>query len=100
MPAEGSSLVVQWDGDEPVAAAPRPRVVIEVELCKGCGLCVAVCPTAVLALGPLNARGYPAAVLLDNERCTSCTACALVCPEVAVAVFKPPRSPRARGLAT
>jgi 2-oxoglutarate ferredoxin oxidoreductase subunit delta len=80
-----------------VVQAPLLRVAVDVELCKGCGLCVAVCPPAVLALGPLNARGYAAAVLLDNERCTSCTACALVCPEAAVSVFKPPRVPRTRG---
>jgi 2-oxoglutarate ferredoxin oxidoreductase subunit delta len=73
---------------------PELRVVITTAHCKGCGLCVAVCPTTVLALGPLNAMGYPAAVLVDNERCTSCAACAMVCPESAVAVFKPPRPAR------
>ncbi|MDQ7859802.1 MAG: 4Fe-4S dicluster domain-containing protein [Armatimonadota bacterium] len=85
-------VLVRWDGDEPVAEALR--VVVAVERCKGCGLCVAVCPPAVLALGPLNARGYPAAILVDNDRCTSCTACALVCPECAIDVYRPPRAAR------
>jgi 2-oxoglutarate ferredoxin oxidoreductase subunit delta len=77
----------------PVSVATR--VVIDAERCKGCGLCVEVCPPRVLALGPLNSKGYPAAILLDNERCTSCTACALICPDVAITVFRPVRhSPR------
>jgi 2-oxoglutarate ferredoxin oxidoreductase subunit delta len=85
-------IAVRWDGDEPTVTPVR--VVIAVERCKGCGLCVAVCPPAVLTLGPLNAHGYPAAVLVDNERCTSCTACALICPESAVEVYRPPRVAR------
>lgn len=81
-------------GSEEVVAAAEAslrRVIIVTERCKGCGLCVAVCPTTVLALGPLNARGYPAVVLTDNERCTSCTACALICPDAVLEVYKPPR---------
>ncbi|MDR7418656.1 MAG: 4Fe-4S binding protein [Armatimonadota bacterium] len=70
------------------------RVIITTEWCKGCGLCVAVCPPNVLALGALNTLGYPAATLIDNDRCTSCAACAMICPEGAVAVFKPPRPAR------
>ncbi len=67
------------------------RVIIDTERCKGCGLCIAVCPPAVLGLGGLNTNGYAAAMLLDNERCTSCTACALICPDVAITVFRPVR---------
>lgn len=94
MPTEPSGTVVRWDGDEPVVAAAALRVIIDAERCKGCGLCVAVCPPEVLALGPLNAMGYTAAVLLDNEKCTSCTACGLICPETAIVVLKPPRGRR------
>lgn len=87
-------MLVRWDGDEPVLASPVLRVVIVADRCKGCSLCVAACPRAVLALGALNERGYPAVMLLDNERCTSCAVCALVCPETAITVFKAPRAVR------
>ena len=92
---EESDSMIAVDHDPQQTAAPR--VVIALERCKGCSLCVAVCPTTVLALGSLNARGYPAAVLTDNERCTSCTACALICPESAIAVFKTPRAAARKG---
>lgn len=83
--------VVVWDGDEGVLRSGALRVLIETERCKGCGLCIAVCPPAVLGLGALNTKGYAAAVLLDNERCTSCTACALICPDAAITVYRPRR---------
>jgi 2-oxoglutarate ferredoxin oxidoreductase subunit delta len=90
--ADGAGLTVDTNRTDVTAELFPLRVIIITERCKGCGLCVAVCPTTVLALGPLNAHGYPAAVLTDNERCTSCTACALICPDAALEVYKPPRA--------
>lgn len=89
---------VVWDGDEAILIEEPLRVIIDAERCKGCRLCIAVCPPAVLGLGPLNAKGYPVAVLLDNERCTSCTACALICPEAAMIVYRPRRHAARRGV--
>lgn len=91
MATDTPGLIVRWDGDEPVVAVQALRVIIEAERCKGCGLCVAVCPPQVLSLGALNTRGYAAAVLQDNEKCTSCTACGLICPETAIVVLRPSR---------
>jgi 2-oxoglutarate ferredoxin oxidoreductase subunit delta len=92
--AEGAGLLIRRNGETPVTGALGLRVIITTDRCKGCGLCVAVCPPTVLALGPLNVMGYPAATLIDNARCTSCAACAMICPESAVAVYKPPRPVR------
>lgn len=94
MPAVDARATVRWEGDEPVVEVLW-RVQIAAERCKGCALCVAVCPPHVLSLGALNAHGYPAAVLHDPEGCTSCTACALICPETAIVVRRPPRAARA-----
>lgn len=69
-----------------------PKVVIDVERCKGCQLCVHFCPPKVLVMSEtLNSRGYYPAWLIDDARCTSCAACALVCPDVAITVFKAER---------
>ncbi len=69
-----------------------PKVVIDVERCKGCELCVNYCPPKVLVMSPtLNTCGFYPAVLIDEERCTSCAACAIVCPDVAIMVYKAER---------
>jgi 2-oxoglutarate ferredoxin oxidoreductase subunit delta len=64
---------------------------IEVDpvYCKGCELCVPVCPQDVLALDEtrLTSRGYHPAYLKE-EGCTGCAICAIVCPEVAITVYR------------
>ena len=38
----------------------RGAVVVDIEACKGCGLCVATCPVKILELAPakVNRKGY------------------------------------------
>lgn len=65
--------------------------------CKGCGLCVSVCPQHVLEMDEtsLNAMGYHPAALVDPEnQCTGCSVCAIICPDVAITVFRQPRPHR------
>ncbi|MBM3469315.1 MAG: 4Fe-4S dicluster domain-containing protein [Armatimonadetes bacterium] len=71
-------------------------MLIAAERCKGCGLCVAVCPPEIMELGSLNRLGYAVVRVTDQARCTSCTACALVCPEVAITVMRPQRARQTR----
>jgi 2-oxoglutarate ferredoxin oxidoreductase subunit delta len=87
----------------PVADAPlRPSpgappafrpVVVAVERCKGCGLCVDVCAPHSLELDPVrvNALGHHPVVLVDPDTCTSCAKCARMCPDAALAIFARPR---------
>ena len=66
---------------KPDRETPRGFVEIDTEECKGCGLCVEVCPVHVLRQdNRLNRGGYlPAAYL--GEGCTGCGICFYVCPE-------------------
>ena len=65
------------------------KVVIDKERCKGCELCVGVCPLKLLVMSEdLNASGYHVALFTDNDKCTSCTLCATMCPDVAITVYK------------
>jgi len=64
-------------------------VVIDAEECKGCGLCVEVCPPGVLQISlALNRMGYHPAEYKGIE-CTGCGVCFYVCPEpAAITVYK------------
>ena len=66
------------------------RVVIDVERCKGCELCLPACPQDVLALAEeLNSKGYRPVILLDpHHDCTGCALCATVCPDGCITVYR------------
>lgn len=66
------------------------KLIINEEACKGCGLCVEVCPKKILALHKekLNAKGYHPIAITDDEACISCASCARMCPDVVFTVNK------------
>jgi len=53
---------------------------INSEKCTGCGICVEVCPHAVLAVTEKKA------VVTDKRTCMECGACARNCPVAAITV--------------
>jgi 2-oxoglutarate ferredoxin oxidoreductase subunit delta len=71
-----------------VMAKTKGIVLIETDRCKGCGLCIAVCPTAILFMDDdvINVKGYQPAAVSDMSKCIGCGYCALVCPDVAIHV--------------
>jgi 2-oxoglutarate ferredoxin oxidoreductase subunit delta len=75
----------------PGSADPVPWFPLRIadERCKGCELCVAICPPGVLALDErrVNALGHHPIALLDAGRCTSCALCARICPDAVFEVF-------------
>jgi 2-oxoglutarate ferredoxin oxidoreductase subunit delta len=61
---------------------------VDRDRCKGCELCVSVCPQKILGMSEaINTKGYFFAEVKDAERCIGCMICALMCPDVAIAVF-------------
>ena len=66
------------------------RILIDEERCKGCELCIAACPPAIIILAEHhNSRGYRPAALFDpKHQCTGCALCAVVCPDAAITVFR------------
>jgi 2-oxoglutarate ferredoxin oxidoreductase subunit delta len=66
----------------------RGTVVIEVEACKGCDLCIDACPPRVLVMTAtdVNGRGYRYPKLLAG--CTGCRACSQICPDFVFQVYK------------
>lgn len=63
------------------------------ERCKGCELCVSVCPKDVLRLdlASVNAIGHHPVMLIDPAPCTSCALCARICPDAVFTVYARPR---------
>jgi 2-oxoglutarate ferredoxin oxidoreductase subunit delta len=74
----------------------RGTIVIDEGRCKGCGLCVPVCPKDVIQMAEyFTARGYRPAMLVDLQgACTGCMLCATVCPDVAITVYREERGQR------
>jgi 2-oxoglutarate ferredoxin oxidoreductase subunit delta len=64
------------------------KIQIDIERCKGCGLCVAVCPKKTIGISKRpNKKGFfPIEVV--NGDCIGCAACSIVCPDVAIVVFR------------
>jgi 2-oxoglutarate ferredoxin oxidoreductase subunit delta len=72
----------------PGTVTSRGTLVIDVEACKGCELCIAACPPQVLRMTDhaVNARGYRFPELLPG--CTGCKACSQICPDFCFQVYK------------
>jgi 2-oxoglutarate ferredoxin oxidoreductase subunit delta len=72
-----------------MANSGRGKVFINVEECKGCGLCLGSCPPRCLILAPeLSAYGvHPASY--TGKDCTGCGICFYCCPEPgAISVYR------------
>jgi NAD-dependent dihydropyrimidine dehydrogenase PreA subunit len=64
-----------------VAKRNRGLLQIDVDECKGCGLCIEACPPKVIGMSEhLNHYGYRTAVYA-GAGCTGCGICFMACPE-------------------
>jgi 2-oxoglutarate ferredoxin oxidoreductase subunit delta len=65
------------------------KVVINIERCKGCGLCVEACPKKFLSIGDKrNRNGYYYIQSKGEGECTGCSSCAEMCPDVIIEVWR------------
>jgi 2-oxoglutarate ferredoxin oxidoreductase subunit delta len=70
-------------------AKVKGTIVVDIEKCKGCEICLAACPVDVIALSrEVNGKGYHYAYLKNDNDCTGCTNCALVCPDGVIKVYR------------
>ncbi|PIQ07733.1 MAG: ferredoxin [Ignavibacteriales bacterium CG18_big_fil_WC_8_21_14_2_50_31_20] len=69
-------------------AKAKGDILINIEKCKGCEICMDACPEDVIAMSKVvNKKGYLYAVKITDS-CTGCTNCALVCPDAVITVFR------------
>lgn len=79
----------------PAATQTPDKALVEIdgERCKGCELCVVVCPMGCLDLDRslFNSSGFHPARFLNRGAkgsCTACGICYMVCPDYAVKAVK------------
>lgn len=67
----------------------RGAIVVDIEKCKGCGVCIPACPQDVIELAKeVNGKGYHYAYMKNPTECTGCTNCAIVCPDGVITVYR------------
>lgn len=65
------------------------NIVINFDKCKGCLLCIDVCPQSVIIVAEkINKFGVRVAENSSNGKCTACRQCAVVCPDIAIEVYR------------
>ena len=66
----------------------KGKIIISELYCKGCGLCIEVCPKSIIELEEtkITAKGYHPAYCVDESKCIACSNCALMCPDSAISV--------------
>jgi 2-oxoglutarate ferredoxin oxidoreductase subunit delta len=70
-------------------AKVKGAVVVDIEACKGCELCVEVCPEDMLSLHKeVNSKGYHYAFMENPDACTGCANCGVVCPDTCITVYR------------
>jgi len=64
------------------------KVTFNEALCKGCVLCVDVCPKKILETDKsrINAKGYNPVICTSMADCTACAICAKICPDSVITV--------------
>ncbi len=66
---------------------PQGQVYIIPDRCKGCRICVELCPRDVLEISTAqNTKGYhfPQIKMGKEHSCVHCEFCTMVCPEFAI----------------
>jgi len=67
------------------------KIIIDIERCKGCGLCVTVCPKGCIIISRRsNMSGYFPAEAAGPAMadCTGCAMCAIICPDAVIEVYR------------
>lgn len=66
------------------------KMTVRAERCKGCGLCLTVCPKKIIIIQKekRNEKGYFTAICKNQDECLSCAMCAEICPDCAITIKK------------
>jgi len=68
--------------DTATAAKPKYRVRINLDWCKGCGICVSFCPKGILVPEGLEQK----VKVTDESLCINCGMCEMHCPDFGIEI--------------
>jgi 2-oxoglutarate ferredoxin oxidoreductase subunit delta len=85
--AEKRTVVVK----EGYLVTGKAEEIVEIDvdtfLCKGCGVCVEMCPRKVFEWSKdLSEKGVHYPIPVNADKCVKCKLCELLCPDFAIAV--------------
>ena len=65
-----------------------PKISFNESRCKGCKLCVSVCPKKIIrpASERLNEKGFHPMEVTDQDKCIGCAFCATICPDCVITI--------------
>jgi len=68
----------------------KGEIVINENLCKGCGLCVEFCSRGCISMpeDKVSSKGSLLAFFVNPDRCNGCGICGWMCPDFAIEVYK------------
>jgi len=68
----------------------KGKVIVNENICKGCGLCITVCPKNILQINKskVNSKGYNAITCVNEDECIGCKSCAMICPDVVFTIYR------------
>ena len=65
----------------------KGKPLINLERCKGCGLCIRVCLKKILEMSKeTNSQGVNYPVVNDESSCIACCFCATMCPDCCIEI--------------
>ena len=70
-------------------AKKAKQIDVDPKMCKGCHICIFVCPHDVLKKADVvDNRGFFLPVVTDLEACVVCCLCEMECPDFAISVVE------------
>ena len=62
-------------------------IILDRNYCKGCQLCINVCPKGVWELSRTrNPKGYLLPAPTGADKCVGCLLCEMTCPDLAITI--------------
>jgi len=63
------------------------KIKLNRKWCKGCGLCIEICPKNVYDRGnKVSTKGFKEIIVKNPDACNQCQLCELLCPDLAITI--------------